>query len=359
MQKKKMIGIFLVIALTMLALVGCGGGGSQQSSSGQATDTKPIELKFAIMHGSTHAVPQMILQPWADEVEKATDGRVKITIYPVDTLLKSNDIYEGVVSGIADIGTCDPGYNPGRFPMLSAFFLGGLEYANSKVASYVAWDLVKETELKETSDTKFMFVYGLQPSNIYSTKPVRTLEDLQGLQVRVTGFAADSIKALGAVPVGMPMNEAYEALLKGTIDANLAPAEVLEGWKHAEVTNSITKTPFINCVFHYITMNLDVWNSLPQDIQEKIEQVNRKIFEEKSTVFDEICNRGLEYAVNNYGHEVIELSEEEQARWKAKLEPLQEKWVKDMEAQGHTEARDVLERVKSLCDKYNEMYGEY
>ena len=83
----------------------------------------------------------------------------------------------------------------------------------------------------------------------------------------MTGFAAGSIKALGGTPVGMPMPEAYEGLLKGTIDANLAPAEVLLGWNQAEVTSTTTMTPFINTVFHYITMNLDVWNSLPRDIQ--------------------------------------------------------------------------------------------
>lgn len=357
MQNKRIIYILLVITL-LLTMVGCSNS-KEQNAAVQADGTKPIELKFAIMHSATHAVTTMILKPWADEVEKATQGKIKITIYPVNTLLKSNDIYEGVVSGIADIGTCDPGYNPGKFPLLSSFFLGGLEYGNSKVASYVAWDLVKGMDLKETKETKFMFVYGLQPSNIYSTTPIRKLEDLQGKQIRVTGFAADSIKALGGVPVGMPMDEAYEALLKGTIDANLAPAEVLEGWKHAEVTRYITKTPFINTVFHYITMNLNVWNSLPSDIQEKIEEVNKKIFEQSSTVFDEICNRGIEYAVKNYGHEVIELSQEEKARWMERLIPLQEKWIKDKEAQGYNNAREVLEKVKGLCDKYNKMYGSY
>jgi TRAP-type C4-dicarboxylate transport system substrate-binding protein len=356
-QKKRIIGILLVLSL-MFSLSGCGGGGGEQKDAVDPGETKPVELKFAVMHGPTHAVVKQILEPWVQEVEKATEGRVKITIYPVDTLLKSNDIYEGVVSGIADIGTCDPGYNPGRFPMLSAFFLGGLEYANSKVASYVAWDLVKETELDETKDTKFMFVYGLQPSNIYSTTPIRKLEDLQGKQIRVTGFAADSIKALGGTPVGMPMPEAYEGLLKGTINANLAPAEVLLGWNQAEVTSTITMTPFINTVFHYITMNLEVWNSLPEDIQEQIEGANKKVFEQTSTVFDEICAEGLDYAVNEFGHEVIELSKEEKDKWKARLEPLQEKWVKEMESKG-LPAQEVLDRVKEACDKYNELYTEY
>lgn len=351
MKSKRIIAVLLMLVF-VLSFAGCGG-----SKDPGKTGDKPIELKLASAFGPTHAVMKEILEPWAKDVETATKGKVKVTIYPVDTLLKPTDIYEGVISGIADIGQCDPGYNVGRFPLLSSFFLGGMEYANSKVATYVAWDLVNDMNLDETKETKFLFVYGMQPGAIISRTPIKTLADIKGKQIRVTGFAADSIRALGAVPVGMAMSEAYEALVKGTIDGNLAPTETLKGWKFAEVTKYTTKAPFINTVFHYVTMNKDVWDSLSPDVQQAIEDVNQKTLEKASVLFDRICEEGENYAATSHDNQIIVLSDQEKGKWKAAMVPAQEQWVKDMEAKG-LPGKATLDELKKRADKYNELYGE-
>lgn len=359
MKGKKIYSVLLILVLMLSMVVGCSNPDKNAGNTDSTSkEKKTYELKFTSLFGPTHAVIKQVIEPWAQEVEKATDGRVKITIYPVDTLLKATDIYEGVISGVADIGLCDPGYNVGRFPLMSCFFLGGMEYKNSKVASYVAWDLVKEMNLQETKDTRFLFVYGLQSYSFITKKPIKTLENMKGLQVRISGFASDAVSALGGVPVGMPMSETYEGLLKGTIDAALVPTETLKGWKFAEITKYTTKAPFVSSVFHYITMNLDVWNSLPADIQQKFEEVNKKTFEEASTVFDQICNEGEKYAVEQFKNEIITLSDVEKEKWLNALSTVQDKWVKDMEGKG-LPGKETLEKVKESAAKHNELYGTY
>ena len=357
MKNKKMIAVILILVMAV-SLAGCSGKSASNttSTSGAQDSAKPIELKLATQFGPTHAVVKELLEPWAKDVETATNGKVKVTIYPVDTLLKATDIYEGILSGIADIGNNDPGYNVGRFPMLSSYFLGGIEYKNSKVSTYVAWDLVNNFNLDETKETKYMFVYGMQPGVILSKAPIRTLEDLKGKQIRVSGFAADSVKALGGVPVGMPMSEAYEALVKGTIDGNLAPSETLKGWKFAETVKYITRAPFINTVFHYVTMNKKVWDSLPLDAQEAIEEVNEKTLEKASLLFDRICDEGTEYGIKEYKNELIEISGAEKDRWIAAMDSVQEKWLADMEGK-KLPGKETLDKLKETAAKYNEMYG--
>ena len=80
--------------------------------------------------------------------------------------------------------------------------------------------------------------------DLFTKVPVQTLEDLQNLGIRATGLSAKTLQVLGANPVAMPQSEAYESLSKGVVQGNLAPLEVLEGWRQAEVTDYVTLTPF-------------------------------------------------------------------------------------------------------------------
>ena len=97
-----------------------------------------------------------------------------------------------------------------------------------------------------------------------------------------TGYrlSAKTLSALGAIPVGMAQSEAYEALSKGVVKGNLGPDEVLQGWKQAEVTSFLTKTPFLYNTLFFVTMNKEQWEALGPELQQAITQVNQKYFEE-------------------------------------------------------------------------------
>ena len=166
----------------------------------------------------------------------ATGCRIKITSYPGETLLKGPEIYEGVVSGIADIGLSAFFYTRGRFPVLEAFELPGIVYQSSYDASKVAWAGIKELNPQEVQDTHLMFVLATGPGDLFTTRPVEKLADLKGMKIRAAGLSADTLALLGATPEAMPQPDAYEALARGLVDGNLAPLEVLQGWRHAEVT---------------------------------------------------------------------------------------------------------------------------
>jgi TRAP-type C4-dicarboxylate transport system substrate-binding protein len=239
---------------------------------------------------------------------------------------------------------------------MEVFELPGIVYNSAKVATRVSTELVKEYNPKEIQDTKIMFISSTGPAFLSTKVPVTKLEDLKGVQLRTTGLSAKAATALGAVPVAIPMSEAYEALSKGVAQGIIAPTEALQGYKLAEVTGNVTKTPFIYCALFYVTMNRNVWNSLPPEMQKAIENVNEKFNEEVvSGLFDRLNEAGLKNAVEKNGVKVYTLPAEESSKWIKLLEPVQEESVAALEKNG-LPGRELLDKVKKLAGKYNEFY---
>lgn len=191
---------------------------------------------------------------------------------------------------------------------------------------------------------------------MFTKVPVNKLEDLKGLELRATGLSAKTLSSLGATPIAMPQSEAYEALSKGVVKGNLGPIEVLQGWKQAEVTNYITKTPFLYNTLFFITMNLDKWNSLDPDTQKAIESVNEKYFEQAAMgLWDKQNEDALKWAVQDKGMQVIELPAAETERWIKAIEPIQAEFAANLDKQG-LPGSVALDTVKKLADQYNQQY---
>jgi TRAP-type C4-dicarboxylate transport system substrate-binding protein len=245
-------------------------------------------------------------------------------------------------------------YTRGQFPVLEAFELPGVLYENSKVASMVAWEGIKQLNPAEVQDTKLLMVIATGPGDLFTTVPIRTLEDLEGVVIRATGLSAKTISALGGTPEGMPQSDAYEALSKGVVQGNLSPVEVLKGWKHGEVTQYLTRTPFLYNTLFFVTMNLEKWNSMPKSLQDKIMAETEKFHEEVGIGLWDMQNEaGIDFALNEQGMEEIVLSDAEAAKWIEKVLPLQDEFTNNIKS---VTDEDVMGVVKSLADKYNEMY---
>jgi TRAP-type C4-dicarboxylate transport system substrate-binding protein len=334
--------------LAFSALTGCG-----PKSAATGADAKVVELKLAHFWPATHPVETQLIQPWANEINQATNGKVKITSYPGETLLKANDIYDGVVKGVADVGVSCFSYTRGRFPVLEVFELPGITYESSRVSSRVAWETIQSINPKEVQDTRLLMVFTTGPGDLYTKTAVDTLEDVKGMEIRATGLSAKTLTALGASPVGMAQSEAYEALSKGVVKGNLGPDEVLQGWKQAEVTSYLTKTPFLYNTLFFMTINKDKWDALGPELQQAINQVNQKYFEEVAVgLWDQQNEAALKWAVEQKGIKVIELSPTESQRWISLVEPIQQEYVKNMNAI-QVNGQEILDEIKALAAKYN------
>jgi len=277
---------------------------------------------------------------------------VKITSYPGETLVPSAEIYEGVKEGLADLGLSCFSYTRGQFPVLEVFELPGIIYNDSAAATKIAWEGIQQLNPQEVQDTKLMMVFTTGPGNLFTKNPVKSLSDLKGLEIRATGLSAATLKALGASPVAMPQAEAYEAISKGVVKGNLGPTEILKGWSQAEVTNYITKTPFLYNTLFFFTMNTDKWNKISEKDQKAILEVNKKFFDEVACgLWDKQNEAAYTYAVDEKGMEVIELTAEETAIWNELVKPVQDDFVSRMDSLGFN-GSEILATVQALSEKY-------
>jgi TRAP-type C4-dicarboxylate transport system substrate-binding protein len=291
-----------------------------------------IELSYANFFPPTH-IQGKLGDEWAKEIEKRTNGRVRVTYYPGGALLKGPKIYDGILKGITDIGMSVFGYSRGVFPSMEAIDLP-MGYPDGKVATRAINDFYNRFKPKELGKVKVMYLHAHGPGLLHSKKLVEKMEDLKGLKIRSYGFNAKLAEALGGVPVAMSQGGVYEALQKGVVDATLSPIEVLKGWKQAEVIKYTIECYSVGYTAgFYVAINLDKWNSLPKDIKMIIEKINREWIPKHGNAWDSSDKAGREFTLS-LGNKIIPLSKQESDRWAAAAQTVIDFYIKDKTAKG-------------------------
>jgi len=204
----------------------CGGLIAAVLAFASPAPAQEIKLTFADQNSPTGWGPSHALQPWVKQVEEATKGRVKIEVYPSQTLIKGIDMWKGIRSGIADIGWCVQGYWPEQTPLSDVMSLPFLPISSAEKGSEALWKLYEKfpSVQKEFNEIQPLVLYTSSPNLLVSKKQVRTLEDFKGLKLRVLGGPpTEMAKALGAVPTLIPMPDVYQSLDKGVVDGAAAP----------------------------------------------------------------------------------------------------------------------------------------
>lgn len=317
---------------------------------------KTINLSFAHMFPSSHYMHTEVYTTWVKEVEAACKGKVKINLFPVNTLLKSAEMHDGIKAGTADIGSSSMGYTRGRFPVMEAFEYPGIYFGSAAATAVGAWEGYKKFQPKELLDTKLMWLYSAGPGSLYTKKKVTSLAGLKGMRIRATGNTAKSIKALGAVPVAMPMPDVYEALSKGVVEGQIAPPEVLKGWKQAEVTKYITKLPPVYNSIMWTAMNLKKWNSLPKDVQAAIDKINDTFSERAGVIWDSHQFKGgIDYGIKEHGMEIVKWSEADMKKAAELMMPLHADYVARMKKKG-LPGQEILDFAKERAAVNSKKY---
>ena len=291
-----------------------------------------VKLNYSVFFPAPHK-NAVLATEWAKEIEKRTNGRVQITVFPGGTLTPADKCYDGVVKGISDIGFSVLAYTRGKFPLTEVSDLP-LGIKSGLVASKAINEYYKKFKPKELDEVKVMYLHGHGPGILHTKKGVTKLEDLKGMKIRCTGMAAKIVTALGGVPVAMPMGETYDALSRGVVDGSMAPYEALQGWKWGEVVRFTTEnfgSSYSTGMF--VVMNKDKWNSLPPDIQKIIEQVNQEYIEKQGKLWDEIDKAGRDATIK-LGNQIVPLSQDEDWKWQKAVKPLLDEYQKNMKDKG-------------------------
>ena len=295
---------------------------------------KIIKLNYQTFQPATHwYVP--FNKEWINEIDKGTGGTVKITQYPMGLLSPQAQTYDGVVKGIIDIGETVPAYSAGRFPFMEIadIPLGG---KSATALAHVMNELYKKYKPKEFDDVKVLYFHTSCPLRLQiAKKPVYKLEDLKGLKVRTAGGSVQIIKLLGATPVAMSMSDTYDSLLRGVVDANWNSDEALHSFKLADVIKySIHCEAISNPQLFVVAMNKGKWNSMSPKQQKVIEEATSKLMENHIRGWDISLAHAVEWAKKEKGVQFITIPEEEQKRWREKVQPLVDDYVQKMKKLG-------------------------
>ncbi|MBN2554207.1 MAG: TRAP transporter substrate-binding protein [Spirochaetales bacterium] len=334
---------FIAIAATMVTL-GCTKDETAGSSEENAA-AKPVELSYSIFFPASHLQAQTA-EAWAREVERRSDGRLKITMYPGGTLTTAPQCYEGVVNGISDIGMSAFAYTRGRFPLLEGLDLP-LGYPDGVTATRIANQMVGSYDPEELRDVHVLYLHAHGPGILASKKPVRSIGDLQGMQIRATGLSAKIVSSLGAVPISMSQGETYDALQKGVAEATFCPVETLKGWKQGEVIEYVIDTTAIGyTTAMFVVMNKARWESLPEELRAILSEVSEEWILRQGQAWDQSDAEGEEF-VRGLGKSFIDLSDDQKRALVEAMEPVLADYVTATEAKG-LPGRSFLQDLQAL-----------
>jgi TRAP-type C4-dicarboxylate transport system substrate-binding protein len=341
MKKKGLLSLGVVVCFLISLTPGF-------VSSVRAED--PIELTFSVFFPPTHG-HAIANENMAKEIEKRTNGRVKITIFPGGTLTKAPVCYDGVVKGISDMGHSVFAYTRGRFPVMEAVDLP-FGYPNGKVATRVAYEFYKMMDPEELKDVKVLTIHAHGPGILAAKKDVNSLDDIKGMKIRCTGLSAKLAENLGAAPVAMPQGDTYEALQKGVVEGTLCPIEVLKGWKQGEVIDHVIETKALGyTTAMFIVMNKEKYESLPPDIQKVFDEVGEEWVDVHGQIWDDADNEGRQFAID-LGRNIHNLSPEEEKKWVQAIRPIIDEYQANMDEKG-LPGKKAVEIIEELLAKYS------
>lgn len=309
------------------------------------TTEKTIELKFANLWAPDGSLNPTVIVPFCKELEKKTNGRLKITQYWAGALGKSNEVFLNVASGSADL-TCLPGgNNPGRLNLSIALGLPGLcqtleermlaPYQFSKTGALDA----------DYSDVKLVYLLVTPSPALVTKKEIRSLNDIKGLRLwSVGGLAAETIKVFGGIPVSLPSAELFMALDRGMVNGMLGSWSSIQTLKGDELTQYAVGAVPGPASIVVMVMSQKAWDQCPKDIQKIINETaeaylgNSLInhYKEKDVkVMDDFAAAS--------GKKVYTLSADEWKEWSDVVMPVAEDWLKQTESQGFGVRKTVKE----------------
>jgi len=336
-------------------IVGMLGGGMIAMLCTGSALAQEVTLKLHQFLPSQANVPKLILNVWADNVEKASGNRIKVDRFPSMQLGgKPPELMDQVIDGVADVVWTVVGYTPGRFPTTEVFELPFM-IEDTKAGSYAYWKMFeKHMKDGEFKDVHILGTWLHGPGMIHSADPIETPDDMKGVKIRgATRQVNALIEQLGAEAVGMPVPAIPEALSKGVIDGTTIPWEVTPALKIPELIENHTEFEGVHLynVTFVLAMNKDKYASLPDDLKKVIDEnsgLEFSIFAGDAQEGADVPSRQI--AVDA-GNTIITVSGDALNAWQDASKPLYAKWISEVEEKG-LDGQALIDEAQALMEEY-------
>ncbi|HKZ08458.1 MAG TPA: TRAP transporter substrate-binding protein [Methylomirabilota bacterium] len=292
-----------------------------------------------------HHLTAVVLQGWANEVEKATQGRVKLTMLPKHPSAPPGT-FDAVRDGLVDVSYVTASYTPARhiLPLMAELpGSGDTALVNSVAFSRIHWKYFDK--VGEYKGVKLLGVFTHGPGQMFTRKSVNGIGDVQGLKIRTGGGVAEAVaKALGASAFVKPAPESYELLKGGVADGVFFPMESIVSFKLDTVLEQATLFPggMYSSAFGFF-MNEDKWNKLAKPDQEAIAKLSGEhIARLAGKSWDEADKKGLE-ALQKSGVKIVNANPAFVAEVQKRSAPIVDDWITKVSAKGIDAAKILAE----------------
>ncbi len=284
-------------------------------------------------------------QWWADEIRERSGGNIRINILWAGAGGEPLEILRLVGSGAVDLGAVPPSYFPNELPLSSAPNALPLTFESNEAASRVMEGLVREVpaiqdELRENNVWP-LFFHTLNTYQPLCTKPVRNLEDWQGLRVRTFGAWQPYLwDSLGAVGVNVMTAEKYEGLQRGRIDCGFFSTDLYAQTRLYEVAKHLSDFGFGPQPTWPIWVNYERWhNDMPENVKKLIMEVSEEARERSLKALAEVQDESLKRMLDA-GVEVVEFEQPNELRERAP--DFRQLWLENMQREGRGEAAQTV-----------------
>ncbi|MBV2358537.1 TRAP transporter substrate-binding protein [Thalassococcus sp. CAU 1522] len=323
-----------------LAALGAAGAGAQE-----------VTLKLHQFLPAQANVPKLILDVWADGVEEASGGRIKVERYPSMQLGGTPpELIDQAIDGVADVVWTVVGYTPGRFPTTEVFELPFM-VDDARAASCAYWKMFEEHMAEgEFRDVKILGTWVHGPGMFHTADPVETPGDLEGMKIRGGSRLVNKLLELtGATPVGMPVPAIPESLSKGVIDGTTIPWEVTAALKVPELVENHTE--FTGTALYTLTfvlaMNKAKYDSLPDDLKAVVDSKSGLEFSIFAGGTQADADGPARQLALDAGNNIITVSEADAAQWLEVVQPIYADWVAEMNGRG-TDGQALIDQARGL-----------
>ena len=319
-------------------------------ATGALAQDKTFELKLSHWVPPSHPL-QKALEEWGASVEKDSGGTIKYKIYPAQQLGKAFDHYDMARDGIADLTYINPGYQPGRFPIIGAGELPFL-MTNAKGGTQALDAWYRKYAAQEMKDVKFCLAFVHDPGAFHSrSKKIVVPEDIKGMKIRPAhATMATFVTMLGGTNVQASAPEVRDVLEKGVADAVTFPWGSIPLFGIDKVTKYHLDMPL------YVTTFAFVFNKAKYD---EMSASQKKVIDSHCTPewalkvaapWADFEHAGIAKIKAEAGQEIYEPTPAQVAEWKKAAQPLEEKWAENVKKTG-VDPATVMKELKAQLSK--------
>ncbi|WP_366930394.1 TRAP transporter substrate-binding protein [uncultured Variovorax sp.] len=315
----------------------------------QAQD-KPVQLKLSSWVPAQHPL-NPALQAWADDIKKESGGTITAILFPSEQLGKAFDHYDMARDGIADFSYVNPGYQPGRFPVMAGASLPFL-FANGKEGSATIDAWYRNYAAKEMKDVKYCFAFVHDPGTFHSRKKITVPGDIKGMKVRpATSTVGQLITSLGGTNVQASAPESRDMLERGVADAITFPWGSIGLFGIDKVVKYHMDVPL------YVTPFVWVMNKGKYDA---MSAAQKKVIDDHCTSewAQKVAGPWADFEFGGRakmaalpGHEIYKLTPEQLDAWRKAAAPSEAQWADSVKKVGE-DPKAVMDALKASLAKY-------